>query len=298
MTWVTALMYFVFSVPVFCSALPDLSWTMVHLDENSQGDAHVIRLKNGDVYVVDTGPLGRSLLKFLRATGIRHLKAVVLSHFHKDHYGGIEGLITAGIHIDEIIVSIPTKSVCDSERPWGCDFKDIQNTLEFVKSHGVKVRKAQAGDVYFNSDGAKLEVVCVFNGENSPKGRTDVNDTSIIMKLIHGATTVLFTGDLNANLADYLTRQSVDLKADLLKVPHHGTEGLPANAFFDKVGAKVALVPSPKALWLSERSERTRNYFKNRGTEVYVEGMDGDVTVSFDSKGFTVASDHDKGQSP
>ena len=58
----------------------------------------------------------------------------------------------------------------------------------------------------------------------------------------------------------YITRQNanVPLKADILKAPHHGTEVLAENEFFETVRPSVMVVPSPKALWLSERSRRVR----------------------------------------
>jgi competence protein ComEC len=105
---------------------------------------------------------------------------------------------------------------------------------------------------------------------------------------------VLFTGDLNLSLGAYLATSDFDLRADILKVPHHGTEGVAPNEFFSRVGAKVALVPSPHALWLSLRSKRVRDFFETAKVPVYVSGIHGNVTVRFHADGFQIDAEKDR----
>jgi competence protein ComEC len=81
-------------------------------------------------------------------------------------------------------------------------------------------------------------------------------------------------------VGEFLTRSSIDLKADILKVPHHGTEGVTANSFFDAVQPKVAMVPALTAVWISERSRRIREYLYSKNVAIYISGPDGDVSIS------------------
>jgi competence protein ComEC len=117
-------------------------------------------------------------------------------------------------------------------------------------------------------------------------------DTSIIVRLAHGPTRALFTGDLNNRLGAYLAEKNFDVVADLLKAPHHGTEGLAPNEFFALVNPKALLVPSPTKLWFSLRSKRTREYFAERKIPTYVGGVHGHVTVVLTAAGFTIQSEH------
>jgi hypothetical protein len=128
-------------------------------------------------------------------------------------------------------------------------------------------------------DDTIVTILAVFDGSNTPIGKTDINDTSAIMKLTYGKTSILFTGDLNARLSEYLVKSKYDVKADILKVPHHGTEGVATNNFFDAVSPKLALVPSPYNLWLSDRSKRVRDYFSSKRIPALVSGMDKDVNI-------------------
>jgi beta-lactamase superfamily II metal-dependent hydrolase len=93
-------------------------------------------------------------------------------------------------------------------------------------------------------------------------------------------------------MGSFLARSDFDLRADLLKVPHHGTEGCAPNEFFARVNPKAALVPSPKALWLSLRSKRIRDYFSAHSIPTYVSGIDGDVTVTMTAQGYSIETEH------
>lgn len=263
-----------------------ITYTMVNATYDSQqGDAHVLRFTNGSVYVIDTGPSSinskNGLVSFLGHNKIRKIDKLFISHAHKDHYEGIFDMINAGIQIKAVYFNIPDKIACDGEKPWGCDYDHIRKTIEMIKKHSIPVLTLKAGDSFYpekNHDPV-LKVLAVFDGFNTPIGQTDINDTSAIMKFTYGKWSILFTGDLNHRLSTFLAKSSTDLKADILKVPHHGTEQTASNAFFDAVSPKLALVPAPKNLWLSERSKRIRDYFAQKNIPVLVSGIDGNITV-------------------
>lgn len=258
-------------------------YTMVNVcDEDQQADAHVLRFKDGSVYVIDAGMQGtkNNLAVFLKKNNIKVINKLFLSHFHKDHYGGIYDVIKEGIKINTVYINMPDKEACDREKPWGCDYDHITETIRYVKSQGIAVENIKTGDVFSPQSDAVLFVLAAFDGNNTPVGKTDINDASAIMKLVYGNTSILFAGDLNVKLGKYLTEKHRDsLRSDILKVPHHGTEGVASNDFFDAVAPKLALVPAPKNLWLSERSKRIRDYFSNKHIPVLISGIDGDVTI-------------------
>ena len=114
-------------------------------------------------------------------------------------------------------------------------------------------------------------------------GKTDINGMSLILLLTHSGVRALFTGDLNDPIGAYLAKLGHNgvnsLKADILKVPHHGADPLASNDFFDSVGPRVALVPAPSGLWLSDRCKRAREYFESKKIRTYVNGIHGHVTV-------------------
>lgn len=154
------------------------------------------------------------------------------------------------------------------------------NILQQLEDKGIKIKSIHVNDRFNPNETSELRVLFAHNGVDAPIGKTDVNDTSLIMKLSNGRQSILFTGDLNQSVGDYLMKyHPQELQADIIKVPHHGTESTATDRFFDAVGAKIAFVPSPKYLWQSERSRRIREYFQNRRIRTFVSGEDGDVSL-------------------
>jgi len=266
----------------------------------AQADCHLIEMPDGAKILIDAAEAidapGIALAQ-LKQHGVPHLALVVISHFHRDHYGRFLALLKAGIIVDQVILNVPEKKVADREMPWGCDWNDVQAVLTELRARHIPFHTPKAGERLYECKlpgglTAGIDVVCAYDGVHTPIGETDVNDTSIILKVFHGPTRILFTGDLNNKLGTYLAGSTVDIGADLLKVPHHGTESVAPNEFFDRVAAKTVLISSPKHLWESARSMRLRNYFIEHKVPTYVSGINGNVTVTLDSKGYTIETEH------
>jgi len=278
----------------------NMSWTMINVCPNQgQADCHLLEFPDGTHVLIDAGEgydARGAVVRFLENAGIKHIELVVLSHVHWDHYGKLIDIISSGIKVDRVAVNLPgDRAIADAEIPWGCNWDDVQALLTFLRQRSIPVWTPRFGEklVDLQQAGVQtlLEVVCYYNGINTPVGRSDINDTSMILRLTHGATKALFTGDLNMPLGTWLAASSFDLKADILKVPHHGTEGLAPNSFFDRVAPKVALVPSPIELWYSLRSKRAREYFKDHGVPTYVSGIDGTVKVIMTGSSYEITKE-------
>ena len=272
-------------------------WIMLSVTEKDDvADAHLLRLPGGVTVLIDAGKLGDSpgaTLQRLKEEKVTSLDLVVISHFHIDHYGALLELVDAGIAIKRVAVNLPDQSAADREKPWGCDLAHVEGVLATLRGHQIPYFTPKIGErllEVMTKGGVRvsLEVVCLYDGLHSPVGPTDVNDTSMIVRLSHGATRALFTGDLNYLLGAYLATSDFDLRADILKVPHHGTENAAPNEFFSRVGATAALVPSPRHLWESARSMRIRNYFLERKIPAYISGINGKVTVTLTSSGYSI----------
>ena len=289
-TTLAALLAALFAHGVHAAAPGRATWTMVDVTTvpGAQADAHLVEMPGGVFYLLDAGDANGRLASYLRSRRVRVLEKVIISHAHKDHYSGLRSLVLAGMVMKEVRANLPDREACDTERPWGCDWDDFNRTLQLVTQHGAPVRPVLQGDRYYDRDGVLLEALYAYDARHTPIGRTDVNDTSVLLALSVGKTRALFTGDLNMALGTYLARQGKGLAAQLLKVPHHGTDSLAPNEFFDAVGAVAAFVPSPRVLWQSERSRRAREYFGSRGIPTYVSGIAGDVSIELRPDGFAV----------
>lgn len=266
-----------------------IEWTMVNVNgEDLIGDAHLIRFPDGQIYLIDVGLEGGGLVTYLKKRNIKKIEKVFITHFHKDHYGELFSLLKAKISIREVYANFPDQKVCDNERPWGCDFPHVLKTFNLLRRRKVNIKPVLAGDLLYAKDGISLEVLYAFDGVHTPAGRTDINDTSLIILLTYGKIKALFTGDLNYPIGNYLSKEGQQVEADILKIPHHGAEQTAPNAFFDKVQPKTALVPAPKNLWVSDRCKRVREYLEQKKIDTYITGLHGDITVLIKENEYTV----------
>lgn len=243
--------------------------------------------------MIDTGYFKQAedmLIPYLISKKIKKIDLVFISHPHQDHYAGLLMLVKKGIRLKEVYFNLPNKEICDAEIPWGCNYKELLQYHESLEKSGVPVKVANAGDKFEIGTAASLEILYAYDGVNTPVGRTDINDMSLIMKLTNGTQTALFTGDLNARIGEYLAKEGKGIKADILKLPHHGTEGAAPDIFFEAVAPKVAMVPSPALLWCSPRSARMKTWFTNRKIPTYVNGFAGHVTVKMQKNSFKVTT--------
>jgi len=277
-------------------------WTMINVcPKEAQADCHLLSLPDGTHALIDAADAADApgtALAYLQKHRIKRLALVVLTHFHKDHYGRLADMIRAGIVVDRVAINLTgSREIADRERPWGCDWEDVQALLAFLRERRIPYFTPVAGERLIECHCAgiltSLDVIALFDGYNTPFGKTDINDTSIILRLAHGPTRVLFTGDLNARMSDYLVKENYDVAAELLKAPHHGAAGHASNEFFDRVGAKAAFVPTPRVLWTTPRCQRAREYFESHRTPTYVSGRDGHVTVTLGPRGYTIDTDVD-----
>lgn len=267
---------------------PDLVWTAINVSAGQQqGDAHLLKINRRVHILIDTGhqDAADTLLQFLKEQDVTRLHAVIITHNHNDHYGGLMTLLNSGITIDSVYFS-PTAPGLISREPWGCSPEELAALQYTLMTRNIPLIPMTSDTQWVFNNKISLKVLYVYDGQNTPIGPTDINDTSAILMLTHQKIRILFTGDLNAPLGRYITqRQDItSIKADILKVPHHGAESMPDNAFFEAVNPQVMVVPAPKSLWLSTRCQRCRDLAARCITRI--NGIDGHIIIKSDGYSF------------
>lgn len=275
---------------------PDLIWTAINVNSGHiQSDAHLIRITGQADILIDTGhPVyAADLFQFINSRGIKRLDAVIISHAHSDHYGGLVFLLRNGIAVDEVYLNVPPRELVEREH-WGCATSEIEEIRSECAIRRIPIIEMTDSSRWLFERDISLQVLYVFDGVNTPIGPTDINDTSAVMMLTHGRLKFLFSGDLNRPLGRYITQRAglVPLNADILKAPHHGAEGLPDDEFFHAVNPRAMIVPAPAALWSSERYDRIRRLAE--GIPTYVNGLHGHITVKSDGQRYTIETGEGK----
>ncbi|GGN86836.1 competence protein ComEC [Actinoplanes lobatus] len=193
-----------------------------------QGDAVVLAAGAGRAVVVDAGPEPNAVDRCLRRLGVREVAVLVVSHFHVDHIGGVDGVFR-GRRVGAVIGPA-----------WPEPASGRAAVEKAAAEAGVAVGVAGAGWAC-SVGGLRLEAlgpITEMRGTNS-----DPNNNSLILRAGAGGRSVLLLGDAETEEQEDLVAGlgTAGLRADVLKVAHHGS-ALQATALLDAVRPAVALV--------------------------------------------------------
>jgi competence protein ComEC len=205
---------------------PPRGWLVVACPVG-QGDAFVVTAGPGSAVVVDAGPDPAAIDRCLTDLRIRHIPVLVLTHFHADHVDGVPGVLD-GRRVDEVIVS-----------PLSEPAEPAQYVARWLAAAGVPATLAAVGEQRVVGDRLGFRVVWPVRIIGS--GEPAANDASVVLDLVVDGVRVLLTGDVEPPAQAALRRAEPTLRADVLKVPHHGSR-FQDHAFLAGLGAQVALI--------------------------------------------------------
>ena len=186
-----------------------------------QGDAAFIEFPGGRNLLLDAGPRtessdagSRFIEPFLRQKGIHRINAILISHPHSDHLGGVPYLMRR-FGVDEVIDA----GSAGNSSLFG-EYIHLVDSLEVTRTI---LRAGTAiggfGDVRLYALHPSGDFVPVDSGEG-----INLNNQSIVVKLVYGASTVLFSGDAEREAEERMRNQYGDfLRCDVLKTGHHGS---------------------------------------------------------------------------
>lgn len=246
-------------VPVW----PPDGWKVVSCDVG-QGDALVLATEEaGRAVLIDTGPDPGAVDRCLKTLGVNRIPLIVLSHLHADHVGGLSAVL-AGRAVGAVAVG-PLR-----EPAWAW-----REVVKVAREHGVRVLEPKAGE-RFAWPGLELEVMGPRRPPVVAETNTVVNDYSLVLRAITPVGRVLLTGDVE--LAGQSALLGDDLRADVLKVPHHGSRySLPA--FLTRVRPRVALVSVGAGNRYGHPSSLVIDALRAGGALVLRTDQDGDLAV-------------------
>ena len=199
-----------------------------------QGDAALIQSPNGKNILIDAGvwtPGGNSgksvLLPYFEEAGIRKLDAVILTHPHADHIGGII----------ELMSEIPIDTIYNSGYAYESNL--YESYLKLAETEHIPVKSVSAGDLIPVDPALLIPVLAPEGG----RFNTDPNQHSVVVEVIFGETEFLFTGDAGEDQEERMLENYGDLlDTDFLKVGHHGSRTSSTIAFLQELTPEIATV--------------------------------------------------------
>jgi competence protein ComEC len=242
----------------------------VHFINVGQGDSIMIQLPGGQTMLIDAGP-DDSVLSYLNQQGIKKINYLVATHPHADHIGGMAAVIRT---FDIEKVYMPRVSHTS---------KTYENVLLAIKSKGLRISSAKAGVTILDQNGLKANFIapCSSSYDN-------LNNYSAVIKIQYGNTSFLLTGDAEAESEQQMLASGANLKADVLKVGHHGSSSSTTQAFLTSVSPKYAVISCGAGNQYGHPHQEVLSRLANTGVKTYRADTDGTVIFISDGKTFTV----------
>ena len=249
-----------------------------------QGDAVLIKSPEGRTMLIDGGPNNKvleGLGKYLPALS-KNIDVVILTHPHADHVTGLVEVFKR-YDIGTLVLS-------------GAGLKsDVYG--EFLKtaaSKNVPVVLAEAGiavhlekDLEFDILSPERAPELVFNKNSESFGAAggDLNDTSVVGKLIFKDFSILLTGDATSKIENRLLVYGGNLKSGILKAGHHGSKYSSSLQFLKLVSPKAAMIEVGAKNRYGHPAEPALDRLRMIGAEIFRTDLNGDIKVVSD--GFT-----------
>ena len=223
-------------LPVFRNDYKTMCYTQLDV---GQGDAAVLRLPKGRTILIDGGDRNdrfdtgeRLISPFLIHSGIRRIDTMILTHPHGDHLGGLIFLLER----------FKVRSVFCPDTVY--DSRTFKTFLNLIHQKEIELNVITAPDSLIFESGIKLyflNPLPPFRGQAANKSHA-VNNRSIVTQLYYGDISFLLTGDAEIPVEKSIVSRFDSLRADVLKLGHHGSETSTSLPFLKAVSPHVAIL--------------------------------------------------------
>lgn len=241
----------------------------VHFLDVGQADSILVQTPSGLNMLIDAGNNDddTTVVNYIKAQGISKLDVLIGTHPHEDHIGGLDSVIKT-FNIGQVVMPRVTHT--------SQTYKDV---LTAILDKGLKVTEAKAG---LNLDlGADIKVQVVAPNRS---GYDELNNYSAVVKLIYADISFLFAGDAGELSENEMLTSGYDLKADVLKVGHHGSDTSSSRSFLSRVQPKIGIISVGNNNSYGHPAQTALDNLTAVGSKIYRTDQAGTIVVESDGE--------------
>lgn len=253
----------------------------IHFIDVGQGDASLIITPQNKTILIDGGgssssdfDIGKStLIPYILDRGFTNIDIVIISHFDSDHVGGILTLLEE-LKVGKVYIPKQIEKC-----------SNYQKFLEIVNEKKIKVYEVIAGNRIHIEKNLYLDIIWPTDEQIT----TNVlNNNATVCNLHYKNFSMLFTGDIEEIAEKEILKiyysNSNFLKADVLKVGHHGSKTSSISEFIHAVNPEMAIIGVGKNNSFGHPNEDVLERLKNLNCEIYRTDLNGEISIEINRK--------------
>ncbi len=242
-----------------------------------QGDAILIKTPYEQNILIDGGPdnsilaqLGSNLAFF-----DKELDLLILTHPHSDHVAGLVEVLRR-YNVNKVLMTGVSHTS-----------PDYLTFVEEISLQNIEIEIAKAQKDIVLGDDLILKILYPWT-DLSGQEVESLNNSSIITKLIYKNTSFLLTGDVEERVEYDLVNNQIEVKADVLKLGHHGSKYSTTQEFLDQVQPQYAVIQVGQANKFGHPHLRILKRLEDNNIQVFRNDLEGPIIFSSDGQNLSI----------
>jgi competence protein ComEC len=241
----------------------------VHFVDVGQGDSILIISPEGDTALIDGGSSDSGIVTYLKSQNITKINLMIATHPHEDHIGGLV----------DVLETIPTDKVITSGAISSSPI--FEEFINLITEKNISYTELKSGDT-ISLGSLKLDFL------NPTTLESDQNENSLVFRFTYGKTTILFMGDAGIESENNILARGGNVKANIIKIGHHGSASASEPRFIKEVQPEVAIYSAGLNNGFGHPDPVTINTLQNLGVMVFGTDKYGTLIVKMNQEGYTV----------
>jgi competence protein ComEC len=284
---ILAVLFFAADITYFTFRDKISSEMKITIIDVGQGNSILIQFPHGENMIIDGGGFSKSsfdigkgvVAPFLYKQRINNIKMAILSHTHPDHLLGLIYILN-NFNVRQVWkTSLPVDSEIYPEWEKTLKLNDLNVSLISNNTSEININDVRVKVLWPQDYSLKKINNISFDEEN---------DFSLVLKIIYGKISFLIPGDISSDIEKQLIKSKVDLRSDVLVIPHHGSNNSSSADFIKAVACRYAVVSAGKSNVFKHPHPSVLQRYKEAGVNILRTDIDGAVTFKTDGNNFYV----------